>query len=99
MDTDHHPAAEAEDAIIENDPLWLAVLKLMNNGGCTKALEMLEDPDQFRHAKIEAILLAQSSEKAEADNHPPQPSSSAEGGAAVDLVNNFLHGINESHCT
>jgi len=59
---------------------------------------MFEDPDQFRHAKIEAILLVLSSEKTKADDHPPQPSSSAEGGAAVDLVNNFLHGINESHC-
>jgi len=38
-DMGHHPAAEAEDVIDENNLLWLAVLKLMN-GDCAKALEM-----------------------------------------------------------
>lgn len=45
-----------EDAIDENDPLWIATLKV-SKGDRAAALKMLEDPDELmKHAEIRAVM-------------------------------------------
>lgn len=56
------PAAELEDEIDENDPLWLAVLKI-SNGDRTKALNLIGDPDSLINYPEVATLL---------ESHPMQ---------------------------
>ena len=70
-----------EDAVDENDPLWKAVLKIVN-GDRAAAFKMLENPDELdRYPDIRAIL--ESGEGAEAvDDWERKGSSGAEGGSA-----------------
>lgn len=47
---------EGDDAIDENDPLWIATLKL-SNGDREKAMKLLEDPDALmQYPEIKAIM-------------------------------------------